>query len=456
MGLKLREQAGGYRVEGEVGRFGFALYEAVDEAVTVVCRGAEMFPSRQPREWHKTEGFREEALCLEASKRSYRDTTAHLNRYRRQVQGGTPVTTLQANAHREGTQVLEFLERQRQSVLQGQGFDAWGRPSEVAMAKVTTGADRRLGAKEVEKHLTALCQELKARGLAPAQISAARSRATGAIYEDPAHCVNVAIDDVDVKKQKAHRQRSTPRTPEVKAVAPEGAPSAVASSAGKRPKVANTVARIEQGPKRFILSGSSLGQVLRFVLAFLLSNHLLGGRIHIFTDGYKSLQNTLVAFFAWHPRVWLLLDWHHLVKKFKEDLSLACRGRAIRNRHLCPLVRLLWYGLVSEARQYLAAIPAENLKDAAAIERLQKYLDRNEDSIPCYALRRRLGLRNGSSPVESANNEVTARRQKRNGMSWSKSGSQALTALSVLVCNRCQDVWVREHIIPLRFVDKAA
>jgi hypothetical protein len=41
-------------------------------------------------------------------------------------------------------------------------------------------------------------------------------------------------------------------------------------------------------------------------------------------------------------------------------------------------------------------------------------------------------------------------------MSWSKAGSQALTALSVLVCNRCQAIWVRKHTIPLRFVSKAA
>ncbi len=112
--------------------------------------------------------------------------------------------------------------------------------------------------------------------------------------------------------------------------------------------------------------------------------------------------------------------------------------------------------MVTEARQYLDTIPAEDLKDPASIERLENYLERNEGSIPCYALRRRLGLPNGSSRVESANNEVTARRQKRNGMSWSKAGSHALTALSVLVCNRCQGIWVREHNIPLRFVDKAA
>ncbi len=93
-GLELREQASGYRVEGEIGRFEFALYELIDQSKGVVCRGADYFPKRQGREWHKTEGFREEALCLEASQRSYRTNTAHLNRYRRQVQGGTPMRTL--------------------------------------------------------------------------------------------------------------------------------------------------------------------------------------------------------------------------------------------------------------------------------------------------------------------------------------------------------------------------
>jgi hypothetical protein len=95
-----------YQVEGEVGRFRLVLYQAVDAAGTVVCRGATAFPRRQPREWHQTEGFREEALCLGASKRSYRDLTAPLNRSRRQVPGGTSVMTLQANAQQEGAQVL--------------------------------------------------------------------------------------------------------------------------------------------------------------------------------------------------------------------------------------------------------------------------------------------------------------------------------------------------------------
>jgi hypothetical protein len=456
--VELREYHRDYRVEGEVGRFEFALYEACEPGGDVVCRGDGWFPPRQPREWHKTEGFREEALCLEASRRSYRDNTAHLNRYRRQCQGGTPVTTLRDNAQKEGARVLDFLACHSQRVLSEHGFEGDGQPTEAVVIEATAGADRRQKAEVVDEQLTAVVEEMGRRGFSPQQIESARQRAAGGVYEDPAHCTNVSVDDVDVKKQKAHRERAAAKPGGSASVVPEPIPSDAASQAGKssRPKVANTVARIEQGSKHFTLSAGSLGQVLRFVLAFLLHNDLLGGRLHLFTDGYRSLQDTLLAFFAWHPRVWLVLDWYHVVKKFKEDLSRACRAREVRNRHLGILVRFLWYGMVIEARRYLDTIAAADVKDPASIERLRNYLERNEHSIPCYALRRRLGLRNGSSGVESANNQVTARRQKRNGMSWSKAGSHALTALSVLVCNRCQAIWVREHTVPLRFVDNKA
>jgi hypothetical protein len=220
-----------YQVEGEVGRFRLVLYQAVDAAGTVVCRGATAFPRRQPREWHQTEGFREEALCLGASKRSYRDLTAPLNRSRRQVPGGTSVMTLQANAQQEGAQVLDVLERHRQTVLAGQGFDAQGRPSEAAVAAVAAGTDRRLEAAVVEEHFTVGCQEMAARGLTPAPIAAARNRAAKAVYEDPTQGVNVAVDDVEVKKQKAHRQRRIPSTPA--AITPQETAAPAVTRAGE-------------------------------------------------------------------------------------------------------------------------------------------------------------------------------------------------------------------------------
>jgi hypothetical protein len=38
---------------------------------------------------------------------------------------------------------------------------------------------------------------------------------------------------------------------------------------------------------------------------------------------------------------------------------------------------------VSEAQQYLANIPTTDLKDAAPMERLKQYLDRNAGASPC-------------------------------------------------------------------------
>jgi hypothetical protein len=204
---------------------------------------------------------------------------------------------------KEGTRGLSFLERHSQSVLQAHGFEAQGQASEVAVAQFKAGTDKRLSAKRVNQGLTGVCQEMAARGFSPTQIATVQSQAARAVHEDPAHCTNVAIDDVEVKKQKAKRER--PAAPATPVLAQKGPSSAVANGTTKRPKVANTVARIEQGAKHFTLSGSGVGQVLRFVLAFLLNNALLSGRVHFFTDGYKSLQNTIVAFFAWHPRVWV-------------------------------------------------------------------------------------------------------------------------------------------------------
>ena len=193
-------------MEGEVGRFSFALYEACEESGAVVCRGDHWFPKRQPREWHKTEGFREEALCLEASRRSYRDNTRHLNRYRRQWQGGTAVTTLQDNAQKEGARVLDFLDRHSQQVLAAHGFEGQGQPSEAVVTKTTAGRDQRLQFEEVDEQLAVVIEEMAKRGFSAQQIESVRQRAGDGVYEDPAHCTNVSVDDVQVKKQKAHRQ----------------------------------------------------------------------------------------------------------------------------------------------------------------------------------------------------------------------------------------------------------
>ena len=183
----------------------------------------------------------------------------------------------------------------------------------------------------------------------------------------------------------------------------------------------------------------------------MLNNGLQYLRLCFFTDGEKSLKNALVEAFSWHPAIFVILDWHHIEKKCAKRLSMALRGRKLRNEHLdqvTRLLRLLWYGATQSAIDYLRQIPARHIKAAAYIDKLCAYLDDRRTMIPCYAIRKRLGLRNSSNAVEKANDQLVSSRQKHQGMSWSEEGSLALAALSATVKNRHQRPWLKGQVIP--------
>jgi hypothetical protein len=69
------------------------------------------------------------------------------------------------------------------------------------------------------------------------------------------------------------------------------------------------------------------------------------------------------------------------------------------------------------------------------LQKLIDYLKRNKVYIPCYAVRKILGLRNSSNIGEKMNDLVVSDRQKHNGMSWSNPGSVALASISSLKRN---------------------
>ena len=361
-----------------------------------------------------------------ATQRSYRQTVEHFNRSRHQAVGGTPLNSLRDGAEREGRQIIALLACQSERVLRSHRFGADGCPEPGALQRreLESFEPARLNEQTVAEALASVEQAMRQRGLAEELIAEVQQQRHGADYEHHHDTVNIAVDDVGVKEQKAERVRQEGRSATDAAMETEAvaSPTAVkapldgqAPVANQRPTVHNTVAQIERPGHRFTLTGASVGQVLRFVLAFLLTNGLLVQRLRFFTDGQRSLQRTIFTFFSWHPAASLILDWFHVVKKFKEGLSLTCRGREIRNRHLSVLLGLLWFGLLDRAQEHLRAIAAAELKDTAAMERLIGYLERNRAAIPCYALRRQLGLPNSSNPAERANHLVTSHRQKHHG-----------------------------------------
>jgi len=251
-------------------------------------------------------------------------------------------------------------------------------------------------------------------------------------YEDPAQSTQVSLDDVNVKRQKATRKGA--QQPEQKC------------------KYAhNTIAHIAHAGASYIITGSGTASVLRLVLAFLLHNHLLLYNLTFFVDGQRTLYAAILRAFAWLKPIQIILDWYHLEKRCKEQLSLAMKGRVIRNALLEQLRPFLWHGCIDRAIALLQTVEPDKIKNQNALDTLIGYLERNRPYLPCFAVRKQLDLRNSSNQGEKANDLIVSDRQKHNGMSWSKPGSVALAAITALVRNREYKRWFQTGTLSFSF-----
>jgi hypothetical protein len=134
------------------------------------------------------------------------------------------------------------------------------------------------------------------------------------------------------------------------------------------------------------------------------------------------------------------------------QLSLAIKGRDKRNKFLEEVTHLLWYGLLDKAIEYLQNINRRDVKNEDALNQLIGYFERNRQFIPCYEIRKNLGLRNSSNIGEKMNDIVVSYRQKHNGMSWSKEGSVSLASITALVKNKEYKNWFENHQINFKLI----
>ena len=130
---------------------------------------------------------------------------------------------------------------------------------------------------------------------------------------------------------------------------------------------------------------------------------------------------------------------------------MAINGKQIKNQILTALLVWLWLGKVDQAIGLLGDLKADHIKNAMQRDALITYLSRNHDCIPCYALRKKLGLRISSNPVEKANDLLVSERQKHNGMSWSADGSTSLATLTCVRFNSEDRNWLLDHDIRFQF-----
>ncbi len=348
-------------------------------------------------------------------------------------------TTIASFVHREGIAVHAYLGHLVTSTLAHHQFTADGVPQSETnpvyqrpLAEAKHAAGRLSRDKVSQARLDYHADQAPDR-----QIPAS---AVDAIYEDLHGAVNISLDDVGVKKQKAQRcilDREEPEASPPAEVGIKSEPARARSILGSEDptlkRVHHTIAHIETLEGHYILNGPGTVTVLQFLIAFLLHKDLLRDHaVQFFVDGARSLHADILAGMRWFRPMRIFLDWYHLHEKCKVELSLVLRGKDIRNAVLADLMPLLWLSQIDAASAYLRAIRPAQIKSGKSVDRLRKYFERNREYVPCYALRAQLGLRNSSNRGEKANDLCVASRQKHNGMSWSRDGSVALTSTTTL------------------------
>jgi hypothetical protein len=388
----------------------------------------DVFRTLYSKEWYRTMGFNELALDF-ASCMSYRQAAGKLNRVRNE-KGGTPVRTLSNIVEMEGENVQEEIVRMTKDILYDNDFADDGTPNNKAKTKAYMPDKRKI--RIPHKTIEAKIKEYNKDKPDDLKIPLNEQEK---FYENADNTVNISVDDVSVKKQKEKRPKDKEK-----------------SQDAKTHYIRNTIVHIEKLKERYCLNARSTVEILPRIVAFLLLNNELKNYLLFFVDGEKSLHNAIVNAFSWFKHYGILLDWYHLSEKCKMELSLALKKRDFRNDILEKVEKQLWIGKIDRAIEILKCIDKDNIKSESNIERLIGYFERNRNYIPCYAIRKSLGLRNSSNKAEKANDILVASRQKHNGMSWSKDGSLALATISTLYKNNEQKNWQEKSKIEFKFV----
>ena len=393
----------------------------------------DVLPETGPREHYKTVCFRELALFYPCDD-SYRKSAEKLNRALRRQEGQEVSARTMANlVEREGEQIQASLEKKAECILENHG---WSSDGSIKHQKKVFDSIKKDDILLAHEKVCQMAEELNRGKEEEKYIDISELRET---FEDPnAIKANISIDDVCCKKQKAEGRK-------------KGSPSKE-----KREMVNNTVVHIQNKESKVYTAVSpTVSQMMPIVLAFLLSNNLLSqpGSLVFFTDGARDLRKAIQNTFHFIPFK-IILDWFHLKKKCKELLSMAINGKHIKNQILTELLALLWLGKVDQAIDLLRDVKADHIKNAMQRDTLITYLSRHRDCIPCYALRKKLGLRISSNSVEKANDLLVSQRQKQNGMSWSADGSTSLATLTALSRNSEDHQWLLNQSIRFSFPER--
>ena len=176
----------------------------MEDGKSVFDTSKEVFITLRGKEYYRTVGFKELAYIYGDTNESFRKTEELINRFRYQQQDGTPSRTLQETTEREGQQILDYVKDQSNRILQLNGFSEDG-----------AYQGNRTQYFQAEPVLLPSADIIKAANQCSNDFDKAQLLTNPVGYEDPTTTTNIAIDDVNVKRQNSSRTKEKDTVPNI-------------------------------------------------------------------------------------------------------------------------------------------------------------------------------------------------------------------------------------------------
>lgn len=149
------------------------------------------------------------------------------------------------------------------------------------------------------------------------------------------------------------------------------------------------------------------------------------------SDGARSIKKENKELFG--KEVTHILDWYHLEEKVYQLMTQIAPNKKEKEVYNELIINALWKGETDKAIKQLEEIDAKNVSKQ---NELLGYFQKNKPHIIDYERRRLAKKVIGSGRMEKRNDCVVSQRQKRKGMSWSKTGSLSLALVTANLCSQ--------------------
>lgn len=394
---------------------------------------ASIYGAQRGKTTYKTTGYRQVMIYDGVSNESYRGAVKRHRKRVRQESISISPSSLSAQVLQEGAKIKKEIEKVCDST-----FEQYKITTENSCYNHIDSGQVSLEKKSVIKRAF---EEIK-QG-APDRIGR-KLKLDYNSYEDVSKTVNISVDDVCSNRQKETRRLKGSAKKEEKKYVPRRSDGK--KNYPKRKKLYQTVVHLQSAKGAYVLYGKKLVFVIPMIIAFLLKNKEQDKNWVFFVDGQRTLQDMIAEKFGW-KKIKLILDWYHLRRKITYELNMGVYRNEKKDEIITTLEQLAWYGETEQAIDFINSIEAEQIKNKKNLEALAGYFKRNQENIPNYALRKKIGLRNSSNIGEKYNDLIVAKRQKNNGMSWTRDGATSLGLIKMMNLNGETDCWLRERKI---------